>query len=73
MQVYSELSLTNFDFWSGAKNHSFTYNELKEFEFYLEELYPNGISETQVNDLFWFEEEFICECLSIDFEEYLER
>lgn len=73
MQVYSELSLTNFDFWSGAKDHSFTYNELKDFEFHLEELYPDGISETQINDIFWFEEEFICECLSIDFEEYLER
>ncbi|NRB62846.1 MAG: hypothetical protein HRU40_07435 [Saprospiraceae bacterium] len=73
MQVYTELNLTNFDFWSGAKNHNFTHNELKELGFHLDELYPDGISETQVNDLFWFEEEFLCECLGIDFNEYLER
>jgi len=73
MKVYTELNLTNFDFWSGAKNHSFIYNELKELEFHLDELYPEGCSETDINDLFWFEEEFLCECLDIDFNEYLER
>lgn len=73
MKVTSELSLTNFEFWSGAKDHEFTYSELKELEFHIEELYPDGIDETQVNDLFWFEEEFLCECLGVDYNEYLER
>jgi hypothetical protein len=33
-----------------------------------------GATETEINDMFWFEEEFLCECLGIDFEEdYLNR
>ena len=73
MRITKELNLTNFEFWSGAENHSFTYNELKDLEFHLEDLYPEGCSETTINDLFWFEKEFLCECLGIDFDEYLER
>lgn len=74
MKVSSELSLVNFNFWSGAESHKFTYSELKELEFILEDLYPYGIEETKVNDIFWFEEEFLCESIGIDFEDdYLER
>lgn len=29
MKITSELNLTNFDFWSGAKEQDFTYSELK--------------------------------------------
>ncbi len=74
MRITSELNLTDFEFWSGAKDHEFTYNELKELESQLEEFYPEGCSETTINDLFWFEEEFLCECLGINFEnDYQER
>jgi len=74
MKVTKELDLQNFEFWSGAKEHEFTYSELKDLEFILEDLYPEGATETQINDLFWFEEEFLCECLGIDFEDdYLNR
>jgi hypothetical protein len=74
MNISKELTLTNFDFWSGAKDHSFTYTELNEIESQLEELYPDGCEETHINDLFWFEEEFLCECIGVDFnEDYLNR
>ena len=74
MIVSRELTLTSFDFWSGAKDHSFTYSEMNSLESSLEDLYPNGTTETTINDLFWFEEEFLCDCLGIDFEsDYLER
>tara|TARA_R110002020_G_scaffold334555_2_gene549802 strand:- start:11220 stop:11441 length:222 start_codon:yes stop_codon:yes gene_type:complete len=73
MRITRELNLTSFEFWSGAKDHNFTYNELKELENHFDELYPNGMEETQVNDIFWFEEEFLCQCLGLDFDEYLER
>jgi hypothetical protein len=74
MKISKELALTNFDFWSGAKDHSFTYSELKEIEVQLEDLYPDGCEETEINDLFWFEEEFLCECIGVDFnEDYLNR
>ena len=74
MTIQTELDLTNFNFWSGAKEHEFTYKELKEIEFCLEDLYHSKQpSETDINDLFWFEEEFLCECIGLDFEEYLQR
>lgn len=73
MQVTKELNLQNFDFWSGAKEHDFTYSELIEIESQLDDLYPDGCEETQINDLFWSEEEFLCECLGLDYDEYLER
>lgn len=73
MKLITELDLQNFEFWSGAKSHSFTHGELKELEFILEDIFPDGATETQINDLFWFEEEALCEWLGIDFDEYLER
>lgn len=74
MIITKELNLQNFEFWSGAKDHDFTYSELSEIENSLEDLYPDGCEETQINDLFWFEEEFLCECIGIDYEEdYLNR
>ena len=74
MKISKELTLPNFDFWSGAKDHSFTYSELKEIEVQLEDLYADGCEETEINDLFWFEEEFLCECIGVDFnEDYLNR
>lgn len=73
MKVISEINLTNFNFWSSAKNHSFTYNELKEIEFQLEEIYNDGMEEVQINDLFWFEEEFLCELIGLKYKKYLKR
>ena len=75
MTITKALDLTSFDFWSGAKDHKFTYSELKELETMeiLEDLYPEGTTETKINDLFWFEEQFLCECIGVDYDEYLER
>jgi len=73
MQISRELNLQQFDFWSSAKNHSFTYTELRGLEIALEDLYPDGCTETQINDLFWFEEELLCDFLGLNYEEYLER
>lgn len=74
MKITKELNLTDFNFWGGAKNHDFTYNELKEIEYILEDLYFDNLpTETDINDLFWFEEESICEWLGINYNEYLNR
>ena len=58
--IKENASLINFDFWSGAKDHEFTCNELKEIEFVFDEIYPDGMTYTQINDLFWFDEELLC-------------
>ncbi len=74
MQYTKTLNLTSFNFWAGAKQHEFNHSELQELEFHLEDLYhEKPPTETDINDLFWFEEAFLCECLGLDFEEYENR
>ena len=72
MKLYRELDLTNFELWSGAVDtYNRIYNEdkLDELENLLEELYPDGIDETHLNDLLWFESDWLYECLGISEEE----
>lgn len=71
MKIYSEKSLRNFEFWSGAKENAneLTSAQLDEVEAILEDLYPEGMDETQINDLFWFDFDTIKEWLGITDEE----
>ena len=59
MRVYNEnLTLRNFDAWSGAvdtKETIINEGKDKDFDYLIEELYPDGITDTQLNDLLWFE------------------
>lgn len=72
MKIYRETSLENFEAWSGAVD---TLDRVKEagkcdeLESIIEELYPDGMSETELNDLLWFEPETIYEWLGIEEEE----
>mgnify|MGYP003605244109 CR=1 FL=1 len=73
MRVYNEnLTLRNFDAWSGAvdtKETIINEGKDKDFDYLIEELYPDGITETQLNDLLWFEEDWIFEMLGIEIDE----
>lgn len=76
MKVYTETSLRDFEFWSGAKDRVkyLTDRELEQIEAVLEEIYPDGMDETLVNDIFWFEEDWIAEMLGYeDFEAIMRR
>ena len=76
MKIYTEKSLREFDFWSGAKDtvKYLTDKELDFIESQLEELYPDGMDETDVNDFFWFDDAAIAEWLGYDsFEELMNR
>ena len=67
--INNNLSLRNFEAWAGAKDtKQLIIDNGKEldFEFLIEDLYPDGMSETQLNDILWFEDEWICETLGID-------
>ena len=69
MKLYRELDLTRFEPWSGAVDtYERIYNKgkLDDLEFLLSDLYPEGIEETQLNDLLWFEDEWLFECLGIE-------
>ena len=72
MTVYKEINLCDFEFWSGARDITqyLTYEDFEVIESILLDLYPNGISETELNDLFWFEPDTIADWLGYnDFEE----
>ena len=69
MKITSEMSLKNFKAWSGAKdtlNKLIELDKCEDLEFILDDLYPDGLTETQLNDILWFEDEWIYETLGIE-------
>lgn len=69
-KVYSDLG--SFKPWSGAVDTWDRIEEadkLDELDALLEEIYPEGLDETSLNDLLWYEPEWILEALGIDTEE----
>ena len=76
MTITYELDLERFEAWSGAKE---TLERVQregrcgELENILEELYPEGMTETQLNDLLWFDSESVYEWLGIRSEEQIEK
>ena len=75
MKIITEQSLADFKFWSGAETTAQRIWEERgtegwnELEAILEDAYPDGMDETELNDLLWFEPETIYEWLGIDDEE----
>lgn len=72
MQITYELDLRNFNAWCGARNtldRIIDEGMCEQFEFILEDLYPDGMTETDLNDLLWFEPEWIFETLGLNDEE----
>ena len=76
MIVTKNIDIKNFKFWSGAKHlaEALTPEELEQIEFSLEDFFHDKTpSETDINDLFWFEEDFICEMIGETAESVLNR
>ena len=74
MKVVSEINLNEFKFWAGAADSRkrFSYDEMEQLNDMLEE-FEEEWEDVQLNDLFWFEPETLCEWLGIDFDEWVER
>ena len=76
MTITYELDLNSFQAWSGAKE---TLERIQregkcaELENILEELYPDGMTETELNDLLWFDSESVYEWLGIRSEGQIEK
>lgn len=71
MKIYEENSLRNCNFWGGAVENAYqlTPDELDELEAIFEnDLYPDGINRTELNDLFWFEFPWLCSLLGLDYD-----
>lgn len=76
MIINKNIDLKNFEFWAGAKDLAdlLTPDELEQIEFNLEDIFHDKTpSETDINDLFWFEYYFICELIGETAEEILNR
>lgn len=75
MKVTRDISLKDFDFWSGAKDtvNQLSDSELDTIESVLEDEYPDGIDETTLNDIFWFEDEFISDIIGRNIYESVSR
>lgn len=72
MRTYNDTKLVDFQAWSGAidtKNTIIDHDKQKDFEYLIDELYPDGLSETQLNDILWFDSEWIFEQLGIEINE----
>lgn len=68
MYIIKELDLNTFEAWSGAVNtldRIRANNLCDQLEAQLEELYPDGMTETELNDLLWFDDEMIYEMLGL--------
>ena len=72
MKIYREESLSNFEFWSGAiaNAEEFTLEELDRIGEELEVLdcEGDGYDETQINDLMWFEPEYLASLIGLEWD-----
>ena len=75
MKMYEEKDLIDFEFWSGAEDFAalLTQDEFRQIELVLEEMYLEGMEATEINDLFWFEREYLAECIGTTEEEIWSR
>ena len=72
MKISMELNLREFEAWSGAvdtKEKIIEAGKAEEFETMIDELYPEGIDATTLNDLLWFDVDWLYETLGITEEE----
>ena len=75
MKIYTETALKDFEFWSGAKQTAqyLTDDDFDIIENILEEE-GESYSDTDINDIFWFEKDWIAEMLGyIDFDDLMEK
>ena len=71
MKLTKEVALCDFEPWGGACSRfdQLTKEELDDLETLIDDIYPDGIDETLLNDLFWFEFVSVCEWLGLEVDE----
>ena len=72
MKITIETNLRDFNAWAGAiytKNLILDAGLEEEFEELIEDLYPEGLTDTDLNDILWFDGSWILETLGIEEEE----
>ena len=72
MKIYTKQSIADFEAWSWAKSTKQTIvdnDKEEEFDKLINERYPDGIDEPKLNDILWFDSEWVYEKLGICEEE----
>lgn len=75
MKITKEISLDRFDAWCGAEktlDKIISEGKAEALEFILEDLYPEGMDEIQLNDLLRFDPEWCFEAVGIRTESEIE-
>lgn len=73
MRILREIPLSEFPFWSGAKETAGWLTE-EDFEVLERVLFEDELyTETEINDIFWFGEDTIARCLGYENWESLTR
>lgn len=70
MKVITNISIEYFNAWSGAKttkNRIINEGKVDLFDDIIEELYPDGIDETLLNDILWFDRDWVYKSLGIEY------
>ena len=66
--IDDDFHFEDFDAWEGAidtKEKIISAGKQQEFEMLIEELFPDGIADMQLNDILWFEEDWLFSELGI--------
>lgn len=67
--MYMKVEISNYSPWAGAVD---TYNAIEKADklddlwAYLEEIFPDYPTETEINDMLWFDPEMVFEALGMD-------
>lgn len=68
MIITTEINPHDFKFWSGAAEWfaKIPASKWDEFDSFIEEVFPEGCTDTELNDLLWFEPEFVFNSIGLD-------
>lgn len=69
--INDNLDLTDFKAWAGAVDTQETIikeGKVQDFDYLIEELYPDGLTETHLNDILWHDSDWVYEILGIEIE-----
>lgn len=69
--IIENLNISDFEAWSGAistKQTIIDNNKENDFDNLIEELYPDGLTDTHLNDLLWHDSDWVLEQLGIEVE-----
>lgn len=69
IKIVTEMHLRDFDAWSvsiDTKNKIIEAGKDLEFEDIINAIYPDGLTDTQLNDLLWFDDEWCYETLGME-------